>query len=58
MDSPVRGGSLGSTRHLSEVEPGDPVLRIGVDRVTVVPNRLVAVPESGGGITQDEVRLH
>ncbi len=38
MHPPVRGGSLGSTRHLGEVEPGDPVLRVGLDRIAVVPH--------------------
>jgi hypothetical protein len=37
MHPPVGGGSLGSTRHLGDVEPGDPAARIGVDGGPVVP---------------------
>ena len=57
MHPPVRGGSLGSARHLGEVEPGDPVLRVGIDRIAVVANRLAAVPEACGGITKGKIRL-
>ena len=57
MHPPVRGGSLGSARHLGEVEPGDPVLRVRLDRIAVVPHSLAPVPETCGRITQGEIRL-
>jgi len=51
MYPPVRGGSLGSTRHLGEVEPGDPVLRVDLDRVAVIANGLAAISETCSGVT-------
>ena len=57
MHRPVSGGTLGSTSYLSDVEPSEPISRIGGYGRTVVPERPVTIAETRGGVAEREVRL-